>query len=89
MRRPRTEERARRQDQSSKRGLTNQRPLQKSFFPNRWNRLLDKKMRLNKEIERAFGSHKIRIHLVFANFETWTLGVYHGLRKPHLQNLSR
>jgi hypothetical protein len=25
------------------------------------------------------------IHRVFANFKTWALGVYHGLRRPHLQ----
>lgn len=25
------------------------------------------------------------IHRVFANFKTWALGVYHGLRRAHLQ----
>ncbi len=24
-------------------------------------------------------------HRVFANLKTWALGVYHGLRRPHLQ----
>lgn len=26
------------------------------------------------------------IHRVFSNLKTWALGVYHGLRKPHLQS---
>jgi len=26
------------------------------------------------------------IHRVFANLKTWALGVYHGLRRPHLQS---
>jgi transposase-like protein len=26
------------------------------------------------------------VHRVFANLKTWALGVYHGLRKPHLQS---
>jgi hypothetical protein len=26
------------------------------------------------------------IHRVFANLKTWALGVYHGLRKKHLQS---
>ena len=25
------------------------------------------------------------VHRVFANLKTWALGVYHGLRRPHLQ----
>jgi predicted RNA-binding Zn-ribbon protein involved in translation (DUF1610 family)/transposase-like protein len=25
------------------------------------------------------------VHRIFANLKTWALGVYHGLRKPHLQ----
>jgi hypothetical protein len=25
------------------------------------------------------------IHRVFANFKTWALGTYHGVRKPHLR----
>jgi len=26
------------------------------------------------------------VHRVFANLKTWALGVYHGLRRPHLQS---
>jgi hypothetical protein len=26
------------------------------------------------------------IHRVFSNLKTWALGVYHGLRRKHLQN---
>ena len=25
-------------------------------------------------------------HRVFSNLKTWALGVYHGLRRPHLQS---
>ena len=40
-----------------------------------------------KPIVGAMAAHVVLpwVHRVFANFKRWTLGTYHGVRKPHLQ----
>jgi hypothetical protein len=38
--------------------------------------------------EGAIAAHIVLpwVHRIFANLKVWALGVYHGLRRPHLQS---